>query len=265
MIEKILSCGRRGAERAALEVALEAGISPAGWVPADLSADRTVFAGLVEMTGAAFSDCLEKNVAESDGTLIITFGRPSGDSDLARRLSLQHRRQLLHIDAARTDIADAAELIRSWIEVYRISALHVTGTDAKHAEDLYAAAVHMLVFVVEAMQRQILQPARRVYPLAPASRPCTLEQAVQRLAGEMALRDKAAIANAGPDDVQRRLEPLIDSVVTRLGLTTGNEALMESCRFARRTPQINPEEAAYFILRSLWRSLQATHSIRMVK
>lgn len=265
MIERILSCGRRGAERAALQVALEAGISHGGWVPADLSAELAVFAGLVEIPGAEFSDCLEKNVAESDGTLIITFGRPSGDSDLARRLSLQHRRQLLHIDAARTDAADAAELIRSWIEVYRISALHVTGTDASHAEDLYAAAVHMLVFVVEAMRRQLLHPAWRVYPLAPASRPCTLEQAVQRLAGEMALRDKAAIANAAPDDVQRRLEPLIDSVVVRLGLSTGNEALMESCRFARRTPQMNPEEAAYFILRSLWRLLRATYSIRVVK
>ncbi len=123
----------------------------------------------------------------------------------------------------------------------------------------------MLVFVVEAMRTQILRPARRVYPLAPASRPCTLEQAVQRLASEMTLRDKAVIANTGPDDVKRRLELLVDSVVTRLGLAGGNDTLMESCRFARRSPQMNPEEAAYFILHSLWRSLQATHSIRLIK
>jgi hypothetical protein len=81
----------------------------------------------------------------------------------------------------------------------------------------------------------------------------------------MTLRDKAVIANTAPGDVQRRVEPLIDSVVTRLGLAGGNEALLESCRFARRNPQMGPEEAADAILRGLWRLLQATHSIRVVK
>ena len=265
MIERIISCGRNGAERAALEVAVELGISHGGSIPSGASAELAAFDSLSVVNGAAFPVCLEKNVSDSDGTLIITFGRPSGDADLARRLSLRHRRQLLHIDAAITDIVDAAELIRSWIEVYRIGVLHVTGTDDAHAEGLQAVAIHMLVFVVEALRKEILHPKRRVYPLAPANRPCTMEQAVQCLAAEMTLRDKAVMANTGPGEAQRLLEPLIESVATRLGLDAGNEALMESCRFARRERELSPERAAYLILRNLWRLLRATHSIRVVK
>lgn len=266
MIQKIIASGRRGAEQGALDVALELGISYGGSIPDDAADLAHRYRDLAVLSGAGFRTCLEKNVAESDGTLIVTFGPPAGDAGLARRLALIHKRQLLHIDAARTDAAEAARLALSWIDVYRIGVLHVTGSDDARAEGLHTAVVHMLVFLLEAMGKGPSRPAgSRVYPIAPAHRPGTLEQAVQRLAAEMRLRDKAVIANAGPGKAPRILRPMTDSVIVRLGLDSGNDSLIDSCRFVSRDPKMGPREAAYSILEALWILLRTTHSIRVVK
>jgi hypothetical protein len=264
MLDKIISSGRMGSERAALDVALEMGISHGGCVPAEAAVELRPFVGLTQLSGVASVHCLERNVVDSDGTLMITFGRPEGDTDMARRFSLQHGRQLLHIDAALTETGAAAELIRSWIEIYRISVVHVTGVDAQDPNGLYAAAVPILVFAVEALRRKPARPAQE-YPLAPHNRPVTLQQAVQRLATEMSLRDKALMANTEHDGIGSLFEPMIRSVIVRFGLSAGNELLIESCRSAGKQPEMGPEEAATTILRTLWKSLRGTHRIRIIK
>jgi hypothetical protein len=203
-------------------------------------------------------------VIDSDGTLLISFGRPEGDTDLARRLALQHRRQLLHVQAAETGPYPAADLIRSWIEVYRIGALHVTGVDSQNPEGLYAAAVQILAFCLESMPVRPMDPVR-AYPLAAGGRPATLDQAVRRLEVEMTLRDKAVIANTGADTADQLFAPMVRLVVARFGLAGGNELLVESCRAAGKQPQMGPEDAALAILRALWRSLRTTYRIRVIK
>ena len=264
MLQKMISSGRMGSERAALDVALEMGIPHGGSVPAEAAGELRPFVGLTPLSGAKSVHCLEKNVVDSDGTLMITFGKPEGDTDMARRFSLQHGRQLLHIDAALTASAAAAELIRSWIEIYRISVVHVTGVDARDPDGLYAAAVPILVFAVEAVRRKPARPAQE-YPLAPHNRPVTLQQAVQRLTTEMSLRDKALMANTEDDGIGPLFEPMIRSVIVRFGISAGNELLVESCRSAVKKADMGPEEAAAAILRTLWKSLRDTHRIRIVK
>ncbi|MGD8368554.1 MAG: putative molybdenum carrier protein [Desulfobacterales bacterium] len=264
MIEKILSAGRLGSERAALDVAVELGIPVGGAVPAEAAEGLPSLEGLTPLPGQDFQACLERNVIDSDGTLLISFGRPEGDTDLARRLALRHRRQLLHVEASASEVFPAADLIRSWIDVYRIAALHVTGIDRMNPEGLYGAAVQILALCLESMPTRA---PNRVggYPLAPGGRPATLGQAVRRLELEMTLRDKAVIANTEADNADRLFASMVRSVVVRFGLSGGNELLVESCRASEKQPWMNPEEAAMAILRALWRSLRATYRIRVIK
>lgn len=265
MIETIISSGRAGAERAALEVALEMGIAYGGHVPTAAAADLTDFPDLVPVPDADYGGCIEQNVKQTGGTLIITLGRPTGLADLARRMSLKHRRQLLHVDANCTDVGEAASLIRSWIEVYRILRLHVTGTDDRDADTLYAAAVHMLVLAMEGLQRAAVRPFRRTYPLAPSERPESMEAAVQRLISEMTLREKVAMANSDPEKSHRLSPVIVQSIITRFGLFGKESPLVKSCRFASREKEMGPEAAARLILHTLWRRLRDTHKIRVVK
>ena len=105
----------------------------------------------------------------------------------------------------------------------------------------------------------------RTYPLATGGRAATLEEAVGRLKVEMTFRDQAVIANTPAGAVDRLLAPMVRSVVSRFGLSGGNELLIESCRAAEKQPGMGPEEAALAILRALWRSLRSTHRIRVIK
>jgi hypothetical protein len=264
MLEKILSSGRSGAERAALDLALELGLSCGGTFPAEAAAERPPIDELTPLSGADADACLEQNVVESDGTLMITFGRLCGDTDLARRLSLRHGRQLLHIDAAKTELSAAAELIRSWIEVYGITVLHVTGVDEEKSTALYAAAASILAFAIEPLQRRIGAGGRNRPPV-PGGRPATLQQAVNRIESEMTLREKAIFANTEGGAANRLFLPLVQTVVARFGLAGGNRLLLGSCRAAGKQPEMGPEEAALLILDALWKSLRKAYRIRVVK
>ena len=264
MLEKILSAGRNGTERAALDLALELGFSYGGSFPAETAAEGPVYEGLTPLSGAGTGACLEQNVLDSDGTLMITFGRPAGDTDLARRLSLRHGRQLLHIDAATAGAAEAGKLIRSWIEVYGINILHVTGVDEKNPLALYAAAASILAFAIEPMQREIASGGRGALPV-PGGRPATLRQAVSQMEAAMTLREKAIFAGTDAGDADRLFLPMVSAVVARFGLAAGNRLLLGSCRTAANQPNMGPEEAALHILGALWKSLRRTCRIRVVK
>ena len=88
-------------DRAALDVAMRLGIAHGGWVPKGrLAEDGTVPAHyqLQENASDEYEARTEKNVLDSDGTLIISRGSPTGGTDYTRKMALKHGKQLLHID-----------------------------------------------------------------------------------------------------------------------------------------------------------------------
>jgi hypothetical protein len=148
MLKKIISGGQTGVDRAALDVAMQLGIAHGGWIPRGrLAEDGTAPPRyrLQEMPTGEYPARTEKNVLESDGTLLISRGRPTGGTDYTRRMALKHGKHLLHIDLAlggRT--AEAGSLIASWIDLNRIETLNVAGPRASHDACIYKDAVHIL-------------------------------------------------------------------------------------------------------------------------
>src|SRR5512136_1042597 len=80
-VGKIISGGQTGVDRAALDVALELGISSGGWCPKGRKAEDgpiDIRYPVRETTSANYSVRTGRNVRESDGTLVLTgLGRAS--------------------------------------------------------------------------------------------------------------------------------------------------------------------------------------------
>src|SRR5690349_20784185 len=102
MLKKIVSGGQTGADRAALDVALEHGFEIGGWVPnGRLAEDEPIpnsYANLLEADSTDPSARTILNVRDSDATLIVSHGPLQGGSLLTLQESLKLGRPVLHID-----------------------------------------------------------------------------------------------------------------------------------------------------------------------
>lgn len=116
---KIISGGQTGVDRAALDVAIELGVPYGGWVPrGGLAEDMPTSPGLLavyphlqEMPNRDYPARTERNVVESDGTLVVTPpDLKSRGTELTKRLALEHGRPSLVSDG--TD----ADRVRRWLD-----------------------------------------------------------------------------------------------------------------------------------------------------
>jgi hypothetical protein len=134
MLKKIISGGQTEADRAALDIAIKLRIPHGGWIPKGRMAETGPLPDhykLQEMETEKYSECIKQNVMDSSGTLIISYGRLTGDLDHARKWALRYGRQMLGIDFNHVDDAKAASLVNDWIQLYRIDVLHVIGPSAE--------------------------------------------------------------------------------------------------------------------------------------
>lgn len=129
-LTRVISGGQTGADRAALDVAIELGIDHGGWCPKGRRAeDGPIDAryNLRETDSEDYRVRTEKNVVASDLTVLITEGKPTGGSALTAELARQHGKPLLHIDLSHTTVSDGAEQLRSAIAGGGIEVLNVAG------------------------------------------------------------------------------------------------------------------------------------------
>src|SRR5215472_17958492 len=129
----IVSGGQTGVDRAALDAALSLGYPCGGWCPAGrLAEDGPIPARypVTELAGADYPARTRQNVIDSDGTLVVTYGPPSGGTARTIQFCQQHHRPLLVIDAARTDPERAAQDARRFLAEQKVQRLNVAGPRA---------------------------------------------------------------------------------------------------------------------------------------
>jgi len=129
-VEKIISGGQTGVDRAALDFAIERGIPHGGWCPRKrLAEDGEIDSayGLKETPDAAYSQRTNWNVRDSDGTVIFTVSpKPTGGSKLTRRLALDYGKPCLHLSKT-TDGREAAAKLFEFIYQHKIKVLNIAG------------------------------------------------------------------------------------------------------------------------------------------
>jgi len=95
VIRKIISAGQTGVELAALDIAIKLGISHGGWTSRGRRNEEGQLSEiyqLVETSALGLHDALRKNVAESDGTLVISRGKRTPHTKEAVRTALELER-----------------------------------------------------------------------------------------------------------------------------------------------------------------------------
>jgi Circularly permutated YpsA SLOG family len=140
---KIISGGQTGADRAALDFALECGIPIGGWVPRGrLAEDGRIperYAGLVETESADPAVRTARNVRDSDATLILSHGPLDGGSLFTHREATRIGKPVLHLALDQLGHAAAADQLRTWLSAVRPATLNVAGPRASRDPQIAAA------------------------------------------------------------------------------------------------------------------------------
>jgi predicted Rossmann-fold nucleotide-binding protein len=137
---RIISGGQTGVDRAALDVALELGIPCGGWCPLGRRAEDGRLPErypLQETPTADYAERTEWNVRDSDGTLVLLRGEPSGGTALTIELARKHKKPCLVVN-----VGDAAKVedVCTWLGEQRIQVLNVAGPRESNEAGVYGQA-----------------------------------------------------------------------------------------------------------------------------
>jgi len=147
LILKIISGGQAGADRAALDFAIESGMEHGGWCPRGRKAeDGPVPARylLEETESANYRARTVRNVVESDATLILNMGELAGGSLETLRVAEPRSKpvRVVQLDSALSD-QDVAGL-REWLQSAKVQTLNVAGPRESKRPGTYHATLALL-------------------------------------------------------------------------------------------------------------------------
>jgi len=111
-ILKIISGGQTGVDRGALDAALAFEVECGGWCPAGrLAEDGTIPKRypVMELANAGYAERTARNVANSDGTLVISKGEPIGGTRETIDRCVEMQKPYLIIDCASMSVEQAIE------------------------------------------------------------------------------------------------------------------------------------------------------------
>ena len=129
----VISGGQTGVDRGAHDAALGLGVPCGGWCPAGRLAEDGVIPArypVSELRGAGYDERTRKNVENSDGTLIITFGHASGGTARTIEVCQKLGRPHLIVDAASITFAEAVWRAVRFVREEDIRGLNVAGPRA---------------------------------------------------------------------------------------------------------------------------------------
>jgi hypothetical protein len=146
-VGKIISGGQTGADRAALDFAMQHDIPHGGWLPKGRRTEEGPLAGkyqLQEMPTSRYESRTQKNILDSDGTLIVSHGKLNRGSALTRQLAEKHKKPWIHIDLDNVGQKEAARLLAAWMEKHHIFMLNVAGARKSEDARIYQATFALL-------------------------------------------------------------------------------------------------------------------------
>jgi hypothetical protein len=138
---KIISGGQTGADRGALDEALEAGIEVGGWVPRGrLAEDGPIPDSYPNLRETDTPDPKERtrlNVAHADGTVVVVNGPAAGGTAYTVSLAAELGKPLLVLDLQELPLSQGAETLRAWTAEHRVAVLNVAGPRAGEDSRIY--------------------------------------------------------------------------------------------------------------------------------
>jgi hypothetical protein len=272
MIEKIVSGGQTGVDRAALDAAITLGIPHGGWLPRGRKTENGPLPEtyqLKEMDSATYKDRTLQNVRDSDGTLIIARGPLTGGSAITLKAAKAINKPCLHINLKNTPAFLATSKIAEWLMDFHIKILNVAGPRASKDPTIYADTKKIVegVYYLGMVKANMMNSGSLRYvqqEALPNNQPATVAAAVDQLIFNMPLKDRATVANMTEREVLLLDTTLGRYISKKLDMWVTDRAFMAS--YVHLTGKaFEKTEASAVILRELWQKLKVTHRLRVVK
>jgi hypothetical protein len=265
MIKEIISDGETGVARAALDAAIQWHIPHGGWISEGRGTEDGRLPNKYQLSELGADDTAtvaEKNVVESDGTLLLSRGPMTPRLALYAALAQKHERPSLHADLLAVNAFEAARRIDRWVSGRGLEVLNVSGP--KSSEDAYiypVARKTLITFLhIDFIRRHMPDPQ-----LASPLLPHTVEEAADLLKALLPLKERTLIARLEASDLKVLHASLGPYIRERCGLRFGNSRLLESCRSLSGVDDLDVDKAPKVIIEYLWTLLRETHSLRVVK
>lgn len=133
MIEKIISGGQTGADRAGTDVAIELGYDWGGYLTKGRRSEDGIvpltYTKFVELDTSDYPTRTERNMVESDATVLITIQGLTGGSLLTKNLAAKHKKPCCHLNMDEMGVHVAAEKLEEWLKANPgIKVLNVAGS-----------------------------------------------------------------------------------------------------------------------------------------
>lgn len=143
-IERVISGGQTGVDRAALDIAIACDVAHGGWCPLGRRAEDGRIEEryqLRETETREYHVRTELNVQAADGTLILVCGSVTGGTHLTRRLAIKHNKPWLIVDPR--EAADLATTL-AWLSKEQIRVVNIAGPRESSSPGIYALASDFL-------------------------------------------------------------------------------------------------------------------------
>lgn len=164
-IAKIVSGAQTGADRGGLDAAVYCGLSCGGWVPKGFRAEDGVIPaeytqlGLRETGSSDYVVRTEANVVDSDATIILCHGNPTGGSLKTIGFAEKHLRPYLVVDLNRGRAA-ATEAILVWLKALdpEEGVLNVAGSRESKSPGIQELTEMVMIDVISKVNGKIFYP-----------------------------------------------------------------------------------------------------------
>jgi predicted Rossmann fold nucleotide-binding protein DprA/Smf involved in DNA uptake len=154
----IISGGQTGADRAALDFAIEHGIPHGGWCPRGrLAEDGTIPLRyeLRETPSRKYAQRTEWNIRDSDGTLVFSIAaEPQGGTRLTLEFAKRLGKPVLHLsrDSSKASAIELATDVEAFLSEHSIETLNIAGPRASQDPEVGA--------FVRSVLQSVFDPAR---------------------------------------------------------------------------------------------------------
>ena len=147
MLKKIISGGQPGVEIAALDAAIQFDIPHAGWAYKGRKTEDGVLPERYHVKGIdnpSYFERLEKNIIDSEGTVILSYGRLLIGLKGVRDLADKHRKPCLHLELTECKTNHAISSIRKWMNNHEIEAIYFTGPKPVGTSKIYRDVIQIV-------------------------------------------------------------------------------------------------------------------------
>jgi Circularly permutated YpsA SLOG family len=146
---KIISGGQTGADRAALDVAIELGMDYGGSIPKGKLAevgpiDSEKYPHLTELEEGGYIARTRKNVVDADATIAFTDGMVTGGTKKTLEFAKEYKKQYLHVNLKAISLEDAVEEITEWLNIIKPQVLNVAGPRESGTPGIYSKVYEVL-------------------------------------------------------------------------------------------------------------------------